>query len=506
MDPLPPRNSIRLREVVSPASFVGCGDLVIRSVSSDSRSCQGIDLFACLSGTRVDGHSFAGQAIENGARALLVERPIPELPVPQCVVPNTRQAFALLCHALTCDAACKMRTVGVTGTNGKTTATWMLRHILEFAGQRTGLLGTVECTNGTKAVPAKLTTPDPADLAAWYYEMYSNDCKNAVLEVSSHALQQDRIAGVPMSAAIVTNVTQDHLDYHGTLDAYIEAKALISNYLLPDCPLIWNGDCENTRRLVEKYSTSTKAISFGERGPSDVRIVMTRTSADSMEFQLIGLGGIQRAVEFTLPAIGHHNAENATAAAIAAVELGIMPEIVVNALSQFSGVPGRLEKIPTTLPIRCFVDYAHTPDALDHVLQSLKQTCTGRLICVFGAGGDRDVTKRPLLGRAAMTADLAIVTSDNPRTEAPSKIIQQIVSHPKINADKIEVQIDRRAAIRWAVENAHAEDCIVICGKGHETTQTIGTKVLPFDDRQELRAALRDKEIQDSLHSIQASA
>lgn len=497
---------VRLRNVISPASFIGCGDLVVRSVSCDTRSSGEVDLFACLPGSRVNGDLFAQTAVDSGAKAILAESPLPQIDVPQCIVRNAREAFGLISHALAGNACQRFQNFGVTGTNGKTTTTWMLRAILQKANRQPGLLGTIQFDDGRKTRAATHTTPDPGVLASWFQRMAATGCRAAIMEVSSHALQQHRIAGIEFDVAVVTNITQDHLDYHVTFDNYLRAKAKIADYLRQNRPLIWNADDTGCRQLVRLVRSGIPKISFGISETANVRLRVIKEGIARAEFQLDGLGPSKESARFELPMPGLHNIYNAAAAAITAVECGVTVPAIINALRQFEVVPGRLEPVPTALPIQCFVDYAHTPDALHRVLESMRKVVAGRLICVFGAGGDRDTTKRPLLGQAAMSADLAIVTSDNPRSEDPEEIIRQVISHAEVVREKVICEVDRRAAIRSAIQSAEPGDCVVICGKGHEATQTIGEAVVPFDDRLVLREILNEAELRHTPSELQAIA
>ena len=479
--------TVSLRRLLRSASFVGCGDVQVTDATDRSDQCGPGVLFAALPGTRTHGQNHIAEAVARGARAVLVERPLVDVNIPQCVVPDARRAYGLVCAALAGAPATRLKIVGVTGTNGKSTVTWLIRSILETAGFPTGLLGTIEYHDGRRRQPATLTTPDPRTLFRWLSRMASNGTTHAAIEVSSHALDQHRIAGLHLDAAVITNITHDHFDYHGTFESYRSAKRRILESCRPGATVVINRDDPGAWSLREAVPSELRAVSYGIEQPADV-------SARVLELSLAGsrflLQIAEDSIEVETPLLGPHNVSNCLAAAAVARGWGLSLETIAEGIRKQDGVPGRLERIDSGQPFTVLVDYAHTPDALEKCLASVRRLTAGRLICVFGAGGDRDRTKRPELGRAAMRSDVIVVTSDNPRTEPPDRIIADVLDGIDSTRCVCHVEPDRRAAIVWAIENARPNDCVLIAGKGHETTQIVGTEPLPFDDREVVREVL----------------
>jgi len=474
---------LSLRFLLPRASFVGCADVLVSTVTDCCDECRPGDTFAAIPGTRVDGADFALQAVRNGAKAVLTHRPLADVPVPQCVAPNVRAAYSRLCAALQDNPSTDLKTVGVTGTNGKTTVTWLIRSILAAAGRRCGMLGTVEYHDGLTAGPSMLTTPEPKTLNHWLGRMVESGTEYAAVEVSSHALHQDRIAGTGLDVAVITNITQDHFDYHGAFEDYAAAKARIIEHCKPDGSVVVNADDPRVPSMVRGNAGVT---TFGIELPADVSAEILDESINGTRF-LLRRG--DETLEVRTPLVGRHNVMNCLAAAAAVSHFGVSLDAIAVGLASLESVPGRLERIDCGQPFAAFVDYAHTDDALERCVHALKQLTPGRVLCVLGAGGDRDRTKRPRLGRAGSTADLAVVTSDNPRSEDPAKIIKDIVKG--IPADRpVHLEVDRAAAIRWAAAQAGPGDCLLVAGKGHETEQILGEQRIPFDDRQHLREAI----------------
>jgi UDP-N-acetylmuramoyl-L-alanyl-D-glutamate--2,6-diaminopimelate ligase len=483
-EPLAPR-AISLRQLFPTAQFLGGGDLVVTDAVEQSTIAHPDAVFAVLKGSRTDGRQFVGDALARGVPGLLVDRPLADVPAVQCVVPNARMAYAELCAALAGQPSQQLGVVGVTGTNGKTTTTWMIRAILQQAGIRAGVLGTVEYADGVQVEPSQLTTPDARTLQSWLARMVELGTQAAAVELSSHALHQHRAAGTSLQAAVVTNITQDHFDYHQTFDAYCDSKARILEHVAANGVIGLNLDDPGSWSLRER---SSSFVSFGCSPAADVAAQLLEESRTGSRFRLSIHG---RSLDCRLGLVGRHNVSNALAAAVAATQLGLSPEAIVTGLEQFRCVPGRLERIESPQPFDVFVDYAHTDDALRRCLAGLKSITAGRLICVFGAGGDRDRTKRPLLGRASGLADRVIVTSDNPRSEDPQQIIDEIVAGIPPQTETL-VEPDRARAIRLAILAARPGDCVVIAGKGHEREQLIGHERLPFDDRAQARMELQN--------------
>jgi len=490
---------VSLRRLFPHASFVGCGDIVASDVTEDSRKANARTVFAAVPGTREDGRRFVADAIERGTPAILTATPMSDVRVPQCVVRDIRPAFARLSDAVSGYPSMRLSLAAVTGTNGKTTSAWLIRSILRAAGQQCGLLGTIEFDDGIRSETANLTTPDARTMFRWFRRMVDAGCSHAAIELSSHALHQGRIAGTRLAGAVVTNVTQDHFDYHGRFDDYLAAKARILEYVTsegvvavnvddPGARLIARMATEQGRNLVT-FSCSNDLFSTGHGNDTGRHL-----RADVLEESLLGtrflISSPEETVEISIALPGRHNVLNCLGAAAIARHLQVPWQAIKTGLERLATVPGRLERIDAGQDFSVFVDYAHTDDALRRVLQSLRSATTGRIVCVFGAGGDRDRTKRPLLARAASIADLAIVTSDNPRTEQPLAIIEEILAGFPTGYTSFLIEADRRRAIDAALAEARPGDCVLIAGKGHETEQLVGTRSLPFDDRLVVRELL----------------
>ena len=479
--------TVSLRRVLHSASFVGCADIHATDITERSGDCSSHALFAAIPGTHTDGTNYVQDAVANGAPAVLVNRPLADATVPQCVVPDVRSAYAKLCASLADNPCSHLKLAGVTGTNGKSTVTWLIRSILNQAGERTGVLGTIEYHDGLQSEPASLTTPDTRTVFQWLGRMVDRGANCAAMEISSHALDQNRVSNVLLDAAVVTNITQDHFDYHGSYDAYRAAKAKIVHLCRDGGAVVLNLDDAGSESLLEMLSPDRRTITYGLAPNARLAGRVLNESMTDSRF-LMTVDGRKIAVRTRL--VGRHNVSNCLAAAAVAWQFGVPLEQIASGIEALAGVPGRLEHIDCGQPFRVFVDYAHTPDALGQCLSHLKPLTRGKLLCVFGAGGDRDSSKRPLLGRAATQSDLAIVTSDNPRSEAPDRIISDVTAGVDAAACDCHVEPDREKAIRWAIDHAGPDDCLVVAGKGHETEQVIGTKRIHFDDREVIRRCL----------------
>lgn len=458
----------------------------VKKLTCDSRQvCQG-DLFFAIKGPDSDGHDFVQQAVASGAVAVVCQKKLTDVAVPQIVVSNSAAEFARAVFALAVPEH-QILTTGVTGTNGKTTTTWMLHSILKAADINAGLMGTVETFDGRVHHPSSMTTADPVALADHYSLLLQNQCRHNVMEVSSHALAQSRCAAIRFSAAAITNVTHDHLDYHGTLQEYRRAKMLIADRLLAGAPLILNHDDEGCRTIAKQLShVECGHFSIQDSSAPFYAEVVSRT--DQSQHLRLRLDGSH--AELHLEQIGQHNVENALAAAALAFSIGLSVEAIINGLQQLKAVPGRLETINEGQPFLVLVDYAHTADALERCLKAVREFVTGRVICLFGAGGDRDRKKRPLMGRAADLADQVILTSDNPRSEDPSEIIREIRSGMSASTSCDEI-IDRRDAIEFGCQIAQPGDVLLIAGKGHENRQYVNGESYEFDDRTVVRSILK---------------
>ena len=488
-----------LRNVASVDGALGA--LPIGGLSTDSRTVRPGDLFVALRGDRADGHAFLKAVARSGAAAALVERDISPTPLPCVRVPSTTSALPAIAVAFHEDPSAHLSVIGITGTNGKTTVTYLLESILAAAGFRALVVGSIDYRLGGEVLRTGLTTPFPHHLQAVMAQGRSMGATHVVMEVSSHAAVQNRIEGVRFDAGVFTNLSHDHLDYHGDMESYFEAKARFFRVFLPAggkrTGMALNMDDPYGRRLAREYPS---AITFGAGKEHAVHPV-------SVELDLAGarlavaVPGSTLAVSSNL--IGFHNVLNVLAAAATAHLLGIPPGAIEEGVRRLPGVPGRMEKIPNRRGIHIFVDYAHTPDGLDRVLGGLRALTGNRVISVFGCGGNRDRTKRPEMGQAAARrSDLVLVTSDNPRNEDPLAIIGEIL--PGVAAEGFaegdgsgpgakgiyEVIPDRKSAIRRALDIACPGDAVVIAGKGHEHVQIIGDRSLPFDDREAVRAVL----------------
>jgi UDP-N-acetylmuramoyl-L-alanyl-D-glutamate--2,6-diaminopimelate ligase len=442
-------------------------------------------LFACVPGAKADGHDFAPEAVEAGAVALIVERPL-DLPVPQLLVEDSRTAMALAADAFFGFPTRELQVAGVTGTNGKTTTAFLLFSILAAAGRRPGLLGTVESRIGGERRAVVRTTPEAIDLQRTLREMVDAGDRSVAMEASSHGSELKRLVGVRFASLVFTNLSQDHLDLHGTLDAYFDAKRRL--FVDPDVdgrrpPAAVNVGDEHGRRLADELrALGERPLTFGLTDEADIR-------ADDLELTAAGARFRADGVALRTKLRGRFNVENVLGAVAASRLLGIDAASIAAGVEHLSGVPGRFEAVDEGQPFTVLVDYAHTPEALENVLREARSLAGGRVLCVFGCGGDRDRGKRPIMGRVASElADIAVVTSDNPRSEEPRAIIDAILTG--VDGD-VEVEEDRAAAIAWALERAEEGDVVLIAGKGHEQGQEFRDRTVPFDDREVAREVLR---------------
>jgi UDP-N-acetylmuramoyl-L-alanyl-D-glutamate--2,6-diaminopimelate ligase len=472
---------VTLRELIGE----GAPEVEISGLAYDNRSVTPGTLFFCVPGFKVDGHDFAPDAVKRGAAALVCARPL-GLGVPEVVVEDVRAAMASVAARFHGDPTSKLQVVGITGTNGKTTTAFLVRAILEAAGRRTGLLGTVASIVGGVEEPVERTTPEAVDLQATFARMLDAGDTACVMEVSSHALELRRVDGVHFAVRVFTNLTQDHLDFHPTMEDYFAAKRLL--FERPGGPSIVNADdVEYGQRLAREIDG---ALTFAIDHDADYRALDVEFDTSGSTFTCAVPGGEQVAIRTRLP--GLFNVSNALAAIAAAHSLGVPLETAADALQQAERVPGRFEPVDEGQDFAVLVDYAHTPDSLGNVLRAARKITQGRLHVVFGAGGDRDRSKRPRMGRVASElADRAIVTSDNPRSEDPEAIVDEVLEGA---VDGTEREVDRRRAIALAVEGASPGDVVVIAGKGHEQGQEFeGGRKEPFDDVQVARAALKER-------------
>jgi UDP-N-acetylmuramoyl-L-alanyl-D-glutamate--2,6-diaminopimelate ligase len=470
---------LSLHTLLADAEVRGADDIGVARCTCDSRRVQEGDLFVALPGSQSDGHDYVAEAVARGCSAVLSERPLEGIDVPNCVVPNSREAYGRICQALAGNPSLKLKLVGVTGTNGKTTTSWLVASVLSAAGHRVGLLGTLGYFDGEEVQPAALTTPPADQLAAWLARMVVGGCSHAVMEVSSHALDQYRVAGVRFDSACVTNVSRDHLDYHRTMRDYRLAKAKLFDYLAPEGFAVVNADDPVAAGYLRHLQRP--ALSVGIQSAAEITASPIEQFPSEQTFLLCAGSEI---VPVRTRMIGTNHIYNCLTAAAVGLAYGIDLMTVVRGLERVEYVPGRLQRIECGQPFGVFVDFAHTPDALTGCLETLRKVTAGRVICVFGAGGDRDRPKRPLMGRAVeQAADLAVITSDNPRSEDPRAIIDQIVGGFE-HGENAQVIADRVQAIHWALGQARPGDCVLIAGKGHESCQIIGHERIPLDDRE----------------------
>lgn len=444
------------------------GDVVYRSDRVEPGT-----LFFCVPGARLDGHDFADAALARGASALVVERWLP-VEATQVLVPSVRAAMGPISAVFFGRPAERMTMVGVTGTNGKTTTTFLLESIFRAADFVPGVIGTTGMRIDGRQVPFPRTTPEAPDLQRVLAQMADAGVTATAMEVSSHGLHQHRVDGIRYRVGVFTNLSQDHLDYHGSMEEYFEAKARLFTPEKIDLAIV-NGDAPEGRRLQRP---DLPCLTFGLEDGVDVRATDVRTGRDGIAFRVGSL-------EVRSLLHGLFNVENCLAALAAARALGIADDVSAGGIASVSGVPGRVEAVEAGQEFLVMVDYAHTPDGVDNVLRAARPLATERLIVVLGCGGDRDRAKRPLMGRAATSlADLTVITSDNPRSEDPLAIIAEIEPGAKEGGGAYAVEPDRRAAIRLAVSQARAGDVVVIAGKGHETYQELAAGTIEFDDRQ----------------------
>src|SRR5216110_16679 len=478
---------------------IGTLDRTVESIAYDSRRVQRNGLFVALRGETSDGHEFIGQAIEKGASVIATERDEQHSRVTCLLVENTRNALADLSAAFYGHPARKLRLAAVTGTNGKTTTTFLIKHICEKAGLRCGLIGTVRYEIGERVLPAIRTTPESLDLQELLAQIANAGCRAAAMEVSSHALAQDRTRGLEWDVAVFTNLTQDHLDFHGTMESYFDSKAKLftqlGNQQKKRKPIaVVNVNDRYGEQLLTKIDKRIAIVTYGMGARADFRASNYRVEFSGTSYQLDARG---KSYLVRVPLIGRFNVANSVAALAAAHGLGVDLRAAVLSLGKSPQVPGRLEMVPAKRQFQVFVDYAHTPDALANVLKTLRELQPQRLIVVFGCGGDRDRQKRPLMGEMVdRHADYAIITSDNPRKEDPGSIIAEIEKgYRSTHYEKI---VDRMAAIGRAIALAQPRDIVLIAGKGHESYQEFADHTVPFDDIQVARRAIEDHPLEFS--------
>lgn len=476
------------------------GDInkVITGMEHDSRKVTAGSLFVCIPGAHVDGHDFVPMAAEKGAAAVLVEKDVVVSPdVAVIKVPDVKAAMQRLAPFFYDYPAQKMRVIGITGTNGKTTMSYLIRSILRRAGFKVGVIGTIQILIEDETLSIHNTTPDVVDLQRVLYNMEQAGMDYVVMEVSSHALAMNRVAGLEFDTAVFTNLTQDHLDYHKTLENYCAAKAKLFELLtLPDnvkrgkTAVINIDDAAGQHMLA---ATKADVLTYAIHSPANIQAVGVDVQANGVSFTARGSFG---ELPLQLKITGDFNVYNVLGAVGAALAEKIDTAIIKAALEDFTSVPGRFELVDAGQPFSVIVDYAHTPDGLENILKTARQIARKRIITVFGCGGDRDRTKRPIMGRiAAQLSDVVIATSDNPRTEDPEFILSEVEQgvQPALTATKLHEKItDRRMAIRRAIGLAQDGDIVIIAGKGHEDYQILKDKTIHFDDKEEARKAIQE--------------
>ena len=482
-----------LSKAIKPVSIVGELDRDITAVCYDSRRAVEGSLFVALRGEKVDGSEFIDTAIDRGAVAIVSEKSGLTTRATHIHVENARQAIADLAAAFYRQPSQHMKVAGVTGTNGKTTATFLLKHLLDSQFLRCGLIGTIGYIVGDRELPASRTTPESADVHELLWQMRSAGCKSCAMEVSSHAMIQERVRGVEFDAGVFTNLTQDHLDFHGTMDAYFEAKAALFAQIRDQREkkgrAVLNLDDRFGVKLADRFGRDMEVITYGLRRDAHFRASNVQMDFTGTSYQLDAL---EKSYLVRMPFIGTFNVLNSLAAIATAHALSMNVRNAVQALANAPAVPGRLQAVPAQKPFRVFVDYAHTDDALTNVLKTLRELNPARLIIVFGCGGNRDRAKRPRMAAAVdAIADHAIVTSDNPRSEDPLAIIEDI--KPGFRRLSPEIVPDRREAIFHAIAMAQPRDIILIAGKGHESFQEFADHTVPFDDAAIAASALTSR-------------
>lgn len=476
----------------------GDQNVSIQDITADSRAVKLNSLFIALDGATVDGHNYIDKAVAAGAVAVIVSKPV-TVPDDVCVitVSDTRQAMMVCVPYFFDYPANRMRMVGVTGTNGKTTTTHMIRHILKAQGHKVGVIGTVHIMIGDTSYPIHNTTPDVVDLQHILHQMVQENVEYCVMEVSSHALALGRVSGVEFDTAVFTNLTQDHLDFHKTFENYLAAKCKLfeqvsaSDQVKDNKGAVINIDDSYGHRVMEK--TTAPTITYSTLGKGTLNASDVHMSTKNSQFTVNYKG---ESYPVSMNTTGLFNVYNTLAAIGACLQEGISMEAIDTALKTFSSVPGRFELIEEGQDFAVVVDYAHTPDGLQNILETAKAIKENRIIIVFGCGGDRDATKRPIMGRiAAEYGDKIYVTSDNPRTEDPVQIVKDVevgVKEALRDGTSYEVIVDRREAINHAIHDAKAGDIVIIAGKGHENYQILKNETIHFDDREEARKALKE--------------
>jgi UDP-N-acetylmuramoyl-L-alanyl-D-glutamate--2,6-diaminopimelate ligase len=479
---------LKLKYLLKGLSYTlinGCDDIDINKVEYDSREVAGKDMFVCIEGFSADGHKYAASAVEKGASVIICQKPVKGIDSATVIqVEDSRKALAIISSNYFGNPAEKLKLIGITGTNGKTTSTYMMKSILEKAGYKIGLIGTIANYIGDRKIPSHRTTPESLELHSLLSDMVKEGVDYCIMEVSSHSLSLSRVYGLNFSEGIFSNLTQDHLDFHKTFENYYEAKLML--FKTSNISII-NVDDQYGRKIVEDIDG--KYITYGIENPSEVSASAVSMHSRGIDFKINHNGS---SVEINLKLPGKYNIYNSLGSAAACLQEGISLDTIKFGLEEVL-VPGRCEIVTKNydLGFEVIVDYAHTPDGLENILRTAREFTEGRLISVFGCGGDRDRTKRPIMGRVGSDlSDLAVVTSDNPRTEEPMAIIEDVVEG--IEKDNYIVIENRREAIKTAIEVAQKGDVIVVAGKGHEDYQILKDRTISFDEREIIRQIIKE--------------
>lgn len=460
-------------------------DVQVNGIACDTRKVEPGCLYVCIKGNSFDGHDAAGEMLEKGAVAVVVQR---DLGLErQILVEDTRAIWGQICANYFGNPSKQLKLIGLTGTNGKTTTSFLIKQILEGVGKKTGLIGTVQNMIGDQVLPAKFTTPEAYELQKLFREMVDAECEYCVMEVSSQALAQGRVKGCCFDVAGFTNLTQDHLDYHKTWENYFNAKRM----LFENCEkAVINVDDPNGLKMVEGLDCQVYTYAV-ETDESDYTAKNVHLRPNGISYEMVSKTEIGRVI---CPIPGRFSVYNSLCAAVCALTLGIPFASVLSALSESNGVKGRIEVVPTSTDYTVIIDYAHSPDGLKNIITALREVVQGRIITVFGCGGDRDKSKRPLMGKiAAQLSDFLVITSDNIRSEEPASIIQDILIGVKEEKTPYEVVEERHDGIRYAMEHARAGDIVLLAGKGHETYQILPTGTIHFDEREVVAEILADE-------------
>jgi len=453
-------------------------NISIFGISSDSRNVRKGDLFIAVQGFEFDGHDFIDAAIKSGAVAVIAEKYNKKDEIPVILVENSRKVKPEIARRFYGNPDQAMDIIGITGTNGKTTVSFLLESILQTEGKNTGLLNTLCYRWGSKEITAHRTTPDSIEIYKYFQDMKNQGVTSVVMEVSSHALSLFRVEGLQFKAGIFTNISRDHLEFHDTMDDYADAKSKLFTLLRSDGVGVINGDDKYAEKMIK--AANRRVVTVGQNPDNDYHLKEIHLTGDYSSFILVSY---HTQIKLKTLLKGHFNILNCAAAAVAGIETGCDVNAVKKGIERIKKIPGRMEYLEAEKGFLVIVDYAHTPGAVENILSEVKKITHNRIIALFGCGGDRDKGKRPLMGKKAVTyADYTIVTTDNPRTEKPSSIIADIMKGIK-KSNKVKVIEDRKQAIHYALDIAEKDDSVVILGKGHETYQEIGNQRYPFDDK-----------------------